>query len=125
MVQLSESWKLLKIARNKKTIEERKGEQNQPTAQVFERKTTKYWVPEDKMLEVKTMVIKHLPIDIFDKSVTRSDNLTTSVYYDSEDLELYHDRLQVCENFLKIPKNFKKKIQFLFFKNIIFLFYIF
>jgi SPX domain protein involved in polyphosphate accumulation len=94
LVQVSETWKIILSQRNKKVVEERKGGEVGGTSQVFERKTTKYWVPISNVLEVKCMIIKHLPIDIFDKSTIRSDNLTTSVYYDSPDLVLYHDRLQ-------------------------------
>jgi SPX domain protein involved in polyphosphate accumulation/uncharacterized membrane protein YidH (DUF202 family) len=78
----------------------------------FERKTLKYFVrPEDIML-IKMMIIKHLPIDIFD----RKPNATTdyrfymdsvqhlhdaavinSIYLDNQELDMYHDRIPALE----------------------------
>lgn len=49
------------------------------------------------MTLVKTMIIKHLPIDVFDKTSLRSSSLITSVYYDNDDMDLYHERLKKLE----------------------------
>ena len=72
----------------------------------FERKTTKYWIPRDKIVSLQLAIIKHLPILNYTGDDSASDdedsdeNFTdrdvkkiTSVYFDSPDLRVYYERL--------------------------------
>ncbi len=78
----------------------------------FQRKTTKYWVKAEDLLKVKFEIIKHLPLLIFGRKqggkdsggeslsflASSSEELRdaqkiSSVYYDSPDLHVYHNRL--------------------------------
>src|SRR5438094_158718 len=94
LLQLSSAWHLyntLKESSQKKAEDEKeKKDKPQDNSEAsgcnFLRKTTKYWVPADKVMELKLSVLKHLPINTFTQ---RSESLITSVYYDSEDLSLY------------------------------------
>jgi SPX domain protein involved in polyphosphate accumulation len=79
----------------------------------FVRKTTKYWVRCEHVLLVKKIIVKHLPLLIYGrkepgrplshsfakpkeghKKVISDSNLISSVYFDTDDLELYHQRLE-------------------------------
>jgi len=92
LLELSSTWKLLHKTRGKADPSYREEDENAENASSFNfvRKTTKYWVPEDSAVEVKLAILKHLPISTF---TPRSDSLITSVYYDTKDLEFYHQRL--------------------------------
>lgn len=78
----------------------------------FQRKTTKYWVKTEDLLRVKFEIIKHLPLLIFgrkqggggDKAALsfgeqeqqeqlRDSQKISSVYFDTPDLRVYHNRL--------------------------------
>lgn len=60
----------------------------------FLRSTTKYWVKTEDVSRVKYWVLKHLPVFLQKTSTGESDSqLTNSVYYDNDQLELYHGRL--------------------------------
>eukprot|EP00216_Chloropicon_sp_CCMP2111_P003955 CAMPEP_0198241892 /NCGR_PEP_ID=MMETSP1446-20131203/7108_1 /TAXON_ID=1461542 ORGANISM="Unidentified sp, Strain CCMP2111" /NCGR_SAMPLE_ID=MMETSP1446 /ASSEMBLY_ACC=CAM_ASM_001112 /LENGTH=743 /DNA_ID=CAMNT_0043924821 /DNA_START=269 /DNA_END=2503 /DNA_ORIENTATION=+ len=78
----------------------------------FERKTTKYWVKKEDIMKVKFEIIKRLPLLIFgrkqgakesrkkgelmfvtEKEGLRDSQSISSVYYDSPDLHVYHNRL--------------------------------
>lgn len=78
----------------------------------FQRKTTKYWVKAEDLLAVKFQIIKHLPLLIFgrkqggkteeggslsfvsqNEETLRDSQKISSVYYDTEDLQVYHNRL--------------------------------
>jgi SPX domain protein involved in polyphosphate accumulation/uncharacterized membrane protein YidH (DUF202 family) len=84
--------------------------------ETFQRKTTKYWVKREDILRVKFEIIKHLPLLIFGRkqggnqddgkkdmsfmatSCSAEESLRdaqkiSSVYYDTPDLQVYHDRL--------------------------------
>lgn len=65
----------------------------------FVRQTTKYWVHRDNFVALKLLVLKHLPVLVFnpDKPFEPSDSAISSVYYDNEDLELYLGRLEKTE----------------------------
>jgi SPX domain protein involved in polyphosphate accumulation len=67
------------------------GDQN-----AFERATAKYWIHPDNVTEVKSIIMLHLPVLIFnkDKKFEVSDSAISSIYYDNEDFELYTGRLQ-------------------------------
>lgn len=67
--------------------------------QNFVRQTTKYWVHPDNITELKLIVLKHLPVLVFNtnKEFEREDSAITSIYYDNEDLDLYYGRLRKDE----------------------------
>jgi SPX domain protein involved in polyphosphate accumulation len=67
------------------------GDQN-----AFERATAKYWIHPDNVTEVKSIIMLHLPVLIFnkEKKYEASDSAISSVYYDNEDFDLYTGRLQ-------------------------------
>lgn len=76
----------------------------------FERNTTKFWVHPADVLRLKCDVIKHLPILIYGKGKgsggaksrlsslkdqdTRDGTLISSVYFDNDDMDTYHERLK-------------------------------
>ncbi|PWN92510.1 putative VTC4-vacuolar transporter chaperone [Acaromyces ingoldii] len=65
----------------------------------FVRQTTKYWVHPDNIVPLKLVILKHLPVLVFnpDKEYEPADSAITSIYYDNEDLELYLGRLEKTE----------------------------
>ncbi|KAI9470548.1 MAG: VTC domain-containing protein [Benjaminiella poitrasii] len=67
------------------------GDQN-----AFERATAKYWIHPDNVTEVKSIIMLHLPVLIFnkEKKYEASDSAISSIYYDNEDFDLYTGRLQ-------------------------------
>lgn len=56
----------------------------------FHRKTTKYWIHEDNVTEVKCYILKYLPI--FQYSSVKDISIS-SVYFDNEKMDLYQGRL--------------------------------
>lgn len=68
--------------------------------QNFVRQTTKYWVHADNITELKLIVLKYLPVLVFNsnKEFEEKDSAITSIYYDNpETWELYMGRLQKTE----------------------------
>ncbi|SCU79217.1 LAFA_0B01552g1_1 [Lachancea sp. 'fantastica'] len=67
--------------------------------QNFVRQTTKYWVHPDNITELKLIILKHLPVLVFNsnKEFESEDSAITSIYYDNEDLDLYYGRLRKDE----------------------------
>ncbi|CAO3629490.1 unnamed protein product [Mucor hiemalis] len=67
------------------------GDQN-----AFERATAKYWIHPDNVTEVKSIIMLHLPVLIFnkEKKFEVSDSAISSIYYDNDDFDLYTGRLQ-------------------------------
>ncbi|SCW02080.1 LAFE_0E13718g1_1 [Lachancea fermentati] len=67
--------------------------------QNFVRQTTKYWVHPDNITELKLIILKHLPVLVFNtnKEFEKEDSAITSIYYDNEDLDLYYGRLRKDE----------------------------
>ncbi len=66
----------------------------------FVRQTTKYWVHRDNVTELKLIILKHLPVLVFNpsKEFEIQDSAITSVYYDNpETWELYEGRLKKTE----------------------------
>lgn len=69
-------------------------EENNDASQSFSRSTTKYWVRTEDVSKVKYAILKHLPVFLQKTSTGDSDSqLTNSVYFDNDQLELYHGRL--------------------------------
>ena len=68
--------------------------------QNFVRQTTKYWVHPDNVTEVKLIILKHLPVLVFNRSkeFEAKDSAISSVYYDNpKTWELYQGRLKKTE----------------------------
>ncbi|KAJ3112993.1 vacuolar transporter chaperone [Phlyctochytrium bullatum] len=57
------------------------------------RKTTKYWVHPENVMAVKLLVLKHLPVLLFKKGVP-NDPALNSIYFDNDELFLYHNRMR-------------------------------
>ncbi|KAF9429126.1 vacuolar transporter chaperone [Entomortierella beljakovae] len=62
----------------------------------FVRDTTKYWVHPDNITEVKLVIMKHLPVLVFNtkKEYEENDSAISSVYVDNEEFECYQGRLE-------------------------------
>jgi len=68
--------------------------------QNFVRQTTKYWVHADNITELKLIILKHLPVLVFNpnKEFEEKDSAISSIYYDNpETWELYMGRLKKSE----------------------------
>ena len=68
--------------------------------QNFVRQTTKYWVHKENITELKLIVLKHLPVLVFNpsKEFEDKDSAISSIYYDNpEAWELYMGRLKKTE----------------------------
>lgn len=66
----------------------------------FVRNTTKYWVHPDNVTELKLIILKHLPVLVFNanKEFELDDTAITSIYYDNtEKWDLYEGRLKKTE----------------------------
>lgn len=66
----------------------------------FVRQTTKYWVHPDNVTELKLIILKHLPVLVFNasKEFEQEDSAITSIYYDNPDTwDLYEGRLKKTE----------------------------
>lgn len=66
----------------------------------FVRQTTKYWVHPDNVTELKLIILKHLPVLVFNanKEFEQQDTAITSIYYDNPDsFDLYEGRLKKTE----------------------------
>ncbi|KAI9493341.1 VTC domain-containing protein [Zychaea mexicana] len=62
----------------------------------FERATTKYWVHPDNVTEVKSIILFHLPVHIYnkEKQYEAKDAAISSVYFDNSNFDLYTERLE-------------------------------
>ncbi|RMZ80933.1 hypothetical protein DV737_g2789, partial [Chaetothyriales sp. CBS 132003] len=68
--------------------------------QNFVRQTTKYWVHPDNITELKLIILKHLPVLVFNpnKEFEEKDSAISSIYYDNpQTWELYMGRLKKTE----------------------------
>ncbi|KAF2799889.1 SPX-domain-containing protein [Melanomma pulvis-pyrius CBS 109.77] len=68
--------------------------------QNFVRQTTKYWVHPDNITELKLIILKHLPVLVFNasKEFAVDDSAITSIYFDNtKTWELYMGRLKKTE----------------------------
>ncbi|CAG8579306.1 6617_t:CDS:2 [Diversispora eburnea] len=67
--------------------------------QNFVRNTAKYWVHPDNITELKLLILKHLPVLVFNpnKEFEKADSAISSIYFDNEDFELYLGRLEKTE----------------------------
>ena len=70
------------------------GKQSDAGGQAFVRTTTKYWVRTHDISHVKHAVLQHLPVFQFNLDALHGDSqLTNSAYFDNDELDLYHERL--------------------------------
>ncbi|CAM0139742.1 unnamed protein product [Umbelopsis sp. WA50703] len=69
----------------------------QHATEQFIRKSTKYIVTLDNILELKTFILRHLPMLVYDNTQRRSNKPInppiTSIYLDNSDLELYNAKV--------------------------------
>lgn len=67
--------------------------------QNFVRQTTKYWVHPDNITELKLVILKHLPVLVFnaEKEFEPEDSAITSIYFDNKEMDLYYGRLRKDE----------------------------
>ncbi|KAI9800175.1 MAG: vacuolar transporter chaperone [Piccolia ochrophora] len=68
--------------------------------QNFVRQTTKYWVHPDNITELKLIILKHLPVLVFNasKEFEMKDSAISSIYYDNtRTWEMYAGRLKKTE----------------------------
>lgn len=89
------------------------------SAQTFERNTTKYWVRAENLMAIKVAIIQNLPVYLFDRKAadgTRLKNTLqdfneiygeivdsspiTSIYFDNDQLDVYHTRLKREEGYV-------------------------
>lgn len=63
----------------------------------FVRKSEKYWILLKDLPEIMFVIMKKLPLFLFDKTNTNLIQETTSVYLDSDDLISYHNRINKIE----------------------------
>jgi SPX domain protein involved in polyphosphate accumulation len=63
--------------------------------QNFVRKSIKYWVHPDYVTELKALILRHLPINVFKPKDGSSYNpAISSIYYDNSNMGLYMGRLK-------------------------------
>jgi SPX domain protein involved in polyphosphate accumulation len=69
----------------------------QHATETFLRKSTKYFVSLDNVLELKTFILRHLPMLVYDNATRKSNRginpPITSIYLDNSDLELYNAKV--------------------------------
>ncbi|KAI8377892.1 VTC domain-containing protein [Radiomyces spectabilis] len=65
----------------------------------FERATAKYWIHPDNVTEVKSIILFHLPVHVFNrkKQFEAADAAVSSVYFDNDAFDLYSERLDRAE----------------------------
>ncbi|KAL6946894.1 vacuolar transporter chaperone [Hanseniaspora vineae] len=95
VVKISELYDLVRTRGNPVSGDSAAGGKQQN----FVRQTTKYWVHPDNITEVKLIILKHLPVLVFNtnKEFEQDDMAITSIYYDNADMDLYYGRLRKDE----------------------------
>ncbi|OJJ01368.1 hypothetical protein ASPVEDRAFT_82892 [Aspergillus versicolor CBS 583.65] len=96
VVKLSKLYDLVRTKGNPITGDSAAG----GSQQNFVRQTTKYWVHPDNITELKLIILKHLPVLVFNpsKEFEEEDTAISSIYYDNpETWELYQGRLKKTE----------------------------
>jgi len=81
--------KLRKMTHENKTIHKHSVHQH------FIRSTTKYWIDVENVSAVKYFILQYLPV-LLQKNMSgdRDSQLTNSIYFDNESMDLYHSRLR-------------------------------
>ena len=96
IVRLSRLYELVRTKGNPITGDSAAG----GSQQNFVRQTTKYWVHRDNITELKLIILKHLPVLVFNpnKEFDLRDSAISSIYFDNVDTwELYMGRLKKTE----------------------------
>ncbi|PHZ14729.1 uncharacterized protein RHIMIDRAFT_290383 [Rhizopus microsporus ATCC 52813] len=62
----------------------------------FERATAKFWIHPDYITEVKSVILFHLPVHVFNqkKQYEEGDMAVSSVYFDNKQFDLYLGRVE-------------------------------
>ncbi|KAK9729289.1 hypothetical protein K7432_000437 [Basidiobolus ranarum] len=90
--------KLYDIVRNRGQSGTSKSSAPAGGSQNFIRQTTKYWVHPDNVMEVKLLILKYLPVLVFNAKEGGDLNpAVSSVYFDNEAFDLYTGRLEKSE----------------------------
>ncbi|KAI8996801.1 VTC domain-containing protein [Pilobolus umbonatus] len=95
IVRISSMYELCKCQGNVDSLN--KGECSKGGDQTaFERATKKYWIHPKHIIEVKAIILLHLPVHVFNqqKPYESSDAAVSSVYYDNNNFDLYSERLK-------------------------------
>ncbi|CAG8489123.1 9098_t:CDS:2 [Funneliformis mosseae] len=61
-----------------------------PSQEKVLRQSYNYWVHQDNIMEVKTTILRHLPVLIYKPG---TDSSVTSIYFDNEIFEFYQDKV--------------------------------
>lgn len=95
IVKLSKSYDLVRTKGNPVKGDSSAGGKMQN----FVRQTTKYWVHPDNITELKLIVLKHLPVLVFNpnKEFEPEDSAISSIYFDDKEMDLYYGRLLKTE----------------------------
>ncbi|TID14153.1 hypothetical protein CANINC_004799 [Pichia inconspicua] len=95
IVKLSKSYDLVRTKGNPVMGDSSAGGKMQN----FVRQTTKYWVHPDNITELKLIILKHLPVLVFNpnKEFEPEDSAISSIYFDDRNLDLYYGRLLKTE----------------------------
>ncbi|KAF9102680.1 vacuolar transporter chaperone [Mortierella sp. GBA35] len=93
IVQLSSIYHIVILRGKKHTGDEKFANWG---SSAFVRDTTKYWIHPDNITEVKLVIMKHLPVLLFNtkKEYEENDSAISSVYVDNEEFECYQGRLE-------------------------------
>lgn len=98
--RLSKLYSMLSMPSSSTDLTSDQGAPRQASSQEFVRRTTKYWVHPDNVVDVKLIIMKNLPVLVYQGKKGEydpSDSAISSVYLDNENLELYHGRLEKTE----------------------------
>lgn len=95
IVKLSKSYDLVRTKGNPVMGDSSAGGKMQN----FVRQTTKYWVHPDNITELKLIILKHLPVLVFNpnKEFEVEDSAISSIYFDDKEMDLYYGRLLKTE----------------------------
>ncbi|KAI8641649.1 VTC domain-containing protein [Parasitella parasitica] len=93
IVKISELHDVCYLHGNPRSQEQAYSQGGDQTA--FERATAKYWIHPENITEVKSIILFHLPVHVFNqkKQYEEEDMAVSSVYFDNKDFDLYSERL--------------------------------
>lgn len=94
IVKISELHDICHLHGNPRSQQEAYNQGGDQTA--FERATAKYWIHPDNITEVKSIILFHLPVHVFNqkKQYEEEDMAVSSVYFDNSNFDLYSERLK-------------------------------
>jgi SPX domain protein involved in polyphosphate accumulation len=84
--------------------------------QRFSRQSHKFWVHPNNVMEVRTTILRHLPVLIYKDYNGNSDSSISSIYFDSPSFALYQDKVdrKGGEQLLRLRWYGSKKIKEIF-----------